>query len=63
MLDVEAEINRPLGLGHGDSVAPHDAVRDGPEAARLVVPLDEVAHQISLNERGMDPVDPRPPLA
>src|SRR5262249_29310348 len=57
--DVEAEIDRTPRIAHGDAIAAHDGGRKGFDTHRLVVPLDEVAHQITLYLCRMDPVDPR----
>src|SRR5947209_7894741 len=56
-VDVVGDVDRPLGLRHADAVCAQQRLREGVDAGGLVVPLDEVAHQVALDERGMDPVD------
>src|SRR5439155_23785658 len=57
------KIDRALRVAHGDAVATLHGRRNGLDAYGLVVPFDEVAHQISLNQRRVNPVYPRSPFA
>ena len=57
---VVAHVDRSLGLAHHDRIGAGKGVRHAVNAAWLVVPFDEIAHDIALRESGMNPVDKRP---
>ena len=61
-LGVEVDVDGALRRRVGDPPAAQDALAGGARRGRLVVPLGVVAHQRALVARGVDPVDPGPPL-
>ena len=61
-LDVEAEIDRPLGVSHGDLVGSEEGFGHTQGALGLVVPLHVVPDELRLHLRRVDPVDPGPPV-
>ena len=61
-LGVEVDVDRTHGRGVGDPGGADDRLAGGRGRGRLVVPLGVVAHDRALVARGVDPVDPGPPL-
>ena len=61
-LGVEIDVSRPARRGVGDPAGAQHGFARGDGGGRLVVPFGVAAHQRALVARGMDPVDPRPPL-
>ena len=59
--DVEAHVRRRAGLRPYQPVRADERLHGRRDALRLIVPFHEVAHVISLHERGVDPLDPGPP--
>ncbi len=57
---VVANIDRSHGLGRRQAIGANERIRHRFDAGRLVVPLDEVAHQIALHQSRVHPVDPGP---
>ena len=61
-LGVEIDVSRPARRGVGDPAGAQHRFARGDRRGRLVVPFGVAAHQRALVARGVDPVDPRPPL-
>ena len=59
---VEIDVSRAARRGIGDPVGAQNRFARGDRGGRLVVPFGIAAHQRALIARGVDPVDPRPPL-
>ena len=60
---VVAHVDRAFRLGHHDRVGAREGLRHAFDRGRLIVPFDVVAHGVALHQRGVGPVDVRPPLA
>ena len=59
---VVAHIDRTARLGHGGLIGAREGFGRAFQIGRLIVPFDEIAHQIALNQRGMHPVAARTAL-
>ena len=57
---VVDHVYRPLRLAHHDRVGARERIRHAVNAAGLIVPLGEAAHDVALGEGGVNPVDKRP---
>ena len=53
-------VDRPLGLAHHDRVGAREGIRHAVNAAGLVIPFGETAHDIALGKGGVNPIDKRP---
>ena len=62
VLDVEADVHGRSRLGRRQPKPLHERLRNCGQRAGLIVPLDVVAHLLTLHVRGVHPVDPRTPL-
>ena len=64
LLDIAviANIDRAHGICCGQSIGADEGIGNRLHAPWLVIPLDKVPHQISLNQGSMDPVDPGPAM-
>src|SRR5262249_50322 len=60
---VETQIDWALRLRAGDAPCTEERFRQRRHTGRLVVELDVVAYLRPLHERGVDPVDPGPPMS
>ena len=60
---VVAHVDRAFRLGHHDRVGAREGLRHAFDRGRLIVPFHVVAHRVALHQRGVGPVDVRPPLA
>ena len=61
-LGVEIDVSGSARRGVGDPAGAQDRFARGDRRGRLIVPFGIAAHQRALVARGVDPVDPRPPL-